>query len=321
MKNINQLIEEGTIQAINTVFETEDYDLFQNCPFNRDVFPDHLQKIMFNIQSKDLGEGAPIVVDKNYVIIDGQTRFEARKLLSKPIQFIQVEWLNLEEDIALLNISQKPWSHLDFLNSYSTLHLVKSKHEYENYTLLKDFMKKYALPIGVAIRVFQLRKNTALANRQFTTGNLTCPDIEKSEELIQFMQEAFAIINVTIKHYQQALWFIFENEDIDNALFLDCLRNRRNTFQPGLKSTKEYIRWFDDSIINGQTYSSFRKLNKTWKGTKPVNFITNLYEKNLKADRLRQLEEVNKGNYDQEQAKLKAKARRFFQEKENRKNN
>ena len=90
MRNINQLIEDGSIIEINRVFETEDYNLFQNCPFNRDVFPDHLQKIMFNIQSKDLGEGSPIVVDKNYVIIDGQTRFEARRLLSKPIQFIQV---------------------------------------------------------------------------------------------------------------------------------------------------------------------------------------------------------------------------------------
>ena len=316
MRNINQLIEDGSIIEINRVFETEDYNLFQNCPFNRDEFPDHLQKIMFNIQSKDLGEGAPIVVDKNYVIIDGQTRFEARRLLSKPIQFIQVEWLNLEEDIALLNISQKPWSHKDFLHNYSSLHLVKDKQEYENYTALKEFMKKYSLPIGLAIRVFQLRKDTNLANRLFTQGKLPCPDIEKAEELIQFMQEAFAIINVTRRSYQQALWFVFENKDIDNTLFLDCLRNRRNTFQPGLKSAKEYIRWFDDSIINGQTYTSFRKLNKTWVGTKPVNFITNLYERNLKEEKRAQLEKFRKNEYNTEQARLKAKAKRFFQEKE-----
>lgn len=39
MRNINQLIEDGSIIEINRVFETEDYNLFQNCPLIEMYFP------------------------------------------------------------------------------------------------------------------------------------------------------------------------------------------------------------------------------------------------------------------------------------------
>ena len=319
MDSIEKLLLTKVIKPINTVYETEEYSLFGDCPFNRDVFPDHLQKIMFNIHKKDLGEGAPIVVDKNYIIIDGQTRFEARRLLDKPIQFIQVAWLNLEEDIALLNISQRPWKPKDFLHNYSTLHQIKNRIEFENYSLLKDFMYKYSIELGYAIRVFQLRKDATSANIIFKDGKLLCPDINKSGELVQFMQEAFSIINIGTVPYQRALWYIFENKEIDNELFLDTMRDRKNTFRPGLKVAKEYVRWFDDSIINRQTYGKFRENNPHWEKEIPVNFIINDYENKIKAEKIKQLEWMRMIKKDEAQEKLRQKAKRFLQEKEHNK--
>ena len=52
MDSIEKLLLTKVIKPINTVYETEEYSLFGDCPFNRDVFPDHLQKIMFPNQNR-----------------------------------------------------------------------------------------------------------------------------------------------------------------------------------------------------------------------------------------------------------------------------
>ena len=65
---------------------TTNYDLFSFMPGNRDIAKKNM--LVKSIEKIDLTEYKPIIVNENYVIIDGQHRFMACKELEKPIYYI-----------------------------------------------------------------------------------------------------------------------------------------------------------------------------------------------------------------------------------------
>lgn len=79
---------------VNEIYETSDYDMFKLSKSNRNVA---YRKELFEEAKK--GFIAPIVVDKNMIVIDGQSRlFHARKA-EVPIKFFVDENIS-EKDIV-----------------------------------------------------------------------------------------------------------------------------------------------------------------------------------------------------------------------------
>jgi hypothetical protein len=97
------------------IYCTYNYDQFKFYPSNRP--PSHWPKIARSIEKRDLTRYIPILVDKNYYIIDGQGRYLACKKMGKPIYYIVGHDLT-EEDIIRLNINQTNWSNSDYLSFY-----------------------------------------------------------------------------------------------------------------------------------------------------------------------------------------------------------
>ena len=118
------------------VMKTNKYDMFSYIDGNRPVRPRHLKNIRRSIAIKQLP--VPIVVDDQYRICDGQHRYEACMSLEKPIYYIQVPEMTLE-DIQRLNADTKTWSHDDFLDSFCAL-------RYPEYLKFRDFKEEYGFP-------------------------------------------------------------------------------------------------------------------------------------------------------------------------------
>jgi len=70
------------------VKSTKDYDLFKMINYNREVMKPRIDKIVESI--KEYGFILPILVNKEFMIVDGQHRFEAAKKAGSEVSYIQL---------------------------------------------------------------------------------------------------------------------------------------------------------------------------------------------------------------------------------------
>lgn len=123
--------------AIPQIFTTRDYSLFKFYSSNRPA--EHWKTIAESIEQRDLTPYNPIIVSKDYYIIDGQNRFMACKSLGKPIFFTVANNAD-DKDIALLNAKQKNWALQDYLNFYCT-------HGFVDYIALDKIINETGLKL------------------------------------------------------------------------------------------------------------------------------------------------------------------------------
>ena len=106
--------------------ETKRYDLFGYIHNNRKIrFDNKFEMLCEQIQATN-GNTVPIIVDTNYLVIDGQHRLEACKKLNLPIAYRMVS-ADSERLMITLNRTQRPWSTDDFINKY----VKQGNHQYE----------------------------------------------------------------------------------------------------------------------------------------------------------------------------------------------
>lgn len=102
-----------TLKTVNYVYETEDLSIFKFTKFNRNVA---FRREMLE-QAKQ-GFLAPVIVNENMIVIDGQNRVYHAKLAEVPISYIVIPGLD-QDDIVRMNTTQKPWSLLNYIESYA----------------------------------------------------------------------------------------------------------------------------------------------------------------------------------------------------------
>lgn len=125
--------------------KTTDYSLFDTVGGNRDLNQTHIKRLVKSIRENNLLEQNPIIVDGDGKVIDGQHRLEAAKELQVPIYYLVVQDGGLQ-DVQRLNANMKPWTLVDYLNSYIKL-------QKQDYIILRDFQAKYKLSITQAIEL------------------------------------------------------------------------------------------------------------------------------------------------------------------------
>ena len=163
-----QEIKQNTMNLpVNEVYKTDDLEMFKFTKFNRDIlFTDEMLK-----QAKE-GFISPIIVNEYMVVIDGQHRLEHAKKAGVPIEYIIKPGLG-EHDIVRMNTTQRPWSLLNFIESYAN----QGSEQYVS--LLNLINKKYA---GTSVVISVGRNSTG------STKGLT--DLVKSGkfEFVNFEQ-------------------------------------------------------------------------------------------------------------------------------------
>lgn len=180
---------------------TNNADIFKSLPGNRQINWGHVAKLEKAMGEKDyLCSLHPILVNKNFEIIDGQHRLEALKRLKMPIYYLQGQDLRLE-DVQMLNAFSKNWTPHDFALSYAKLGFVE-------YVVYLDLLAKYRLGKNklkheaLLLYMTQSKSNT---NDDFRKGKLQLVD----ENLTRFILDQLLEVAASVGDDGRAMGKIF----------------------------------------------------------------------------------------------------------------
>ncbi len=139
---------------------TKEYKKFQVYTSNRSINEGLVKRLMESI--KDLGyiEGKPVIVDKNFTIIDGQHRYTACVRLDIPVHYIVTD-ADPQKAMIQLNAQQINWKVGDYIHNWADQGV-------KCYIHLLDFEKRRGL--GVSNAIYILFNQQADTNKKIKNG-------------------------------------------------------------------------------------------------------------------------------------------------------
>ena len=164
------------------VYKTKDHSIFKLMDDNRIVDDIHVRRLVNSFKQHYLI--APITVNENFEVIDGQHRLQACKETELPIYYIIIHGYSIKE-VQVLNTHQKNWTKADFLKMFVS-------QGREAYVTFQKFLDDFPeIDFSGMERIITLRQSQQLESRSITgkrqasakdfqEGRLKIPNIEKS---------------------------------------------------------------------------------------------------------------------------------------------
>lgn len=166
-------------KQVNQVYVTNDYTKFKTKDGNRSLNELHLKRLKSSVEDNDLLHANPILVNEQFEIIDGQHRFNVCESLCKPIYYIMVKGLGLQE-IQILNANAKNWKTEDYVSGYAKLGLPEYKY-------FETQMNK--MDIGVASLLAIFTGDNGNAQESLRNGTLTLPNKKRGEIIYTWIKD------------------------------------------------------------------------------------------------------------------------------------
>lgn len=228
---------------VNEVYKTDDLDIFKFTKFNRNIlFTDEMLK-----QAKE-GFISPIIVNEYMVVIDGQHRLEHAKKAGVPIEYIIKPGLG-EHDIVRMNTTQRPWSLLNFIESYAN----QGSEQYVS--LLNLINKKYA---GTSVVVGVARDTTSNQtglSKLVKSGEFEFVNFEQTLNFLKYYEKFRKETNTPKKtKVALALYALYRIEDFDEDRLIKKVLQKK--FDDDLRvkgydlteALKEFIDKYNDKL-------------------------------------------------------------------------
>jgi hypothetical protein len=239
------------------IYVTKDYSMFKKHENNRAIDRMNLKRIIFSIQSQNLLQFRPMVVDNQMRVIDGQHRLEAAKSLDVEIYY-QITDQGNSEEIILLNANQKNWNVDDYVNYHCA-------HGNENYLKLKKFATERNMTIYESLKF--LTGRDFKSQQKVKSGQYIFPDEERIAALDEKLKKLNEIIDL-LKRYiisnrnimksnnlKHALMMIFNNPNLDYNIFIEKLTYKAESLRVCTNS--------------GAYYALFRDIYN-WRNSNPI---------------------------------------------------
>jgi disulfide oxidoreductase YuzD/ribosomal protein S18 len=145
--------ENTTVQPVNVKIEySYDYEKFKLVGINRKTIKQHIVAISEAILYRNLLHLFPIIVNKNWEVMDGQHRLSSvkhiqiAKMFNLPIYYIMDENVTLD-DICMLNDNKINWKNIDYVNYYAAKGI-------KSYVILSKFMDEHnKIPLSTCIAI------------------------------------------------------------------------------------------------------------------------------------------------------------------------
>lgn len=177
MANNSNQVQKHT--EVNNVYKTNDYNLFKKINGNRAVNKLHLNRLIESMKEINLTHAVPIVVNKNFEIIDGQHRFDACVFLQIPIYYIIVQG-SLRE-VQILNQNAKNWKSEDYIQGYCDLN-------YNEYIWFFDFWKENKISCEIA-SIIATKSNGLKIASEIKSGRLKIKDKDAANILVNYFHK------------------------------------------------------------------------------------------------------------------------------------
>ena len=224
--------------------QTKNYSIFKFIEGNREkISESHVKKLVESIKMRNMLDKRPLLVTKNYEILDGQHRLIAAKQLNVPVYY-QIQEDSKTEDILLLNTVQK-WTMPDYFNYYVV-------NGYPNYIRLKEFMINNKLTLNLAYGIVCGR---GIVWKDFKEGKLVFDNNTVSSDLKMCRQTVDYICKMNGKsNYTASMKFwraflkLIKYEEFDYKKWMNNLERMISRVGPRT-SEEEYLKMFM-SIFN-----------------------------------------------------------------------
>lgn len=233
------------------IFETDDYSKFSTIVENREyhINRKHIKTIAASIEKHGFLPEKPLLVKdmgSTYVIIDGQHRLEAAKLMSSKVYY---QFTDLDaEDVTDLQIA-KSWNSKDYIHYYS-------KRGVQSYQVLERLCANYpTIGISTFIALFRGGSRPPGSMKEFRDGLLEIKYYEKAKRTIQLVSEI--VEKYPDKHFLYnrefliAMLLVTTTKDYNHKHFMDKLLTRNEAFYQSLTMEK-YLHMITD-IYNWKT--------------------------------------------------------------------
>jgi hypothetical protein len=233
-------------ESSTTIFWTDDYGVFSFLHGNRDIDQNKVKRICkANNDGINLFKVCPILVTRQYKIIDGQNRYVACKKLKQPIYFCYVDNFT-HYQIARMNQNNSAWRIKDFMNCYVDLGV-------ESYVRLKQFIDEYHISISAAIRLLEVGHFGAGGGvmEHFKEGSF---EIKQWNHAIHFAKMYLEYYDLSefckSRHFQLAIMTLQKSGNYDHDKVIAKLRKTKAVIEEK-SSTKEYISQLDTLYNKG----------------------------------------------------------------------
>lgn len=229
--------------------KTTDYGKFNAIKGNRAVDTAHVARIKNSILENNLLEFNPILVNNDFLVIDGQHRLMAAQELEVPIYYTIAD--GDLKTVQLINNNSKAWTLEDYVESYIEL-------GYQDYIKLKEFRDKWGISYTTAADIIGsiTRKTKNIKDGSFTVASVESGD----STMLWVMAFSDYTDSVTIKqrNFIAAVKILMETEQIT----LSGVQNKLKSIMKRIYrqvSIKEYLREIEKTL-NYRSRSNFIRL-------------------------------------------------------------
>jgi len=215
---------------MSIIEKTKEYSQFKILDGNRPIEKYHIKKLIKSIENDNRLNLHPIIVNKDFYVIDGQHRLEAAKSLGVEIFFIQSENIN-DLHVIECNVNQKSWEVENYIDYFAV------KERKAEYIQLKEMMKSSRLkPKALLTLILGVVSSNILDFLK--TGKFKFPQKDNSSDILCFYFDFLAyakdkrlkpISMFTNHNFTRAIRWIFMTSGFDASLFFKKLD----------------LRWFD----------------------------------------------------------------------------
>lgn len=206
--------------SMNKLYDTLDYDIFKFREDNRELDPNHVERVKFSLMKFNDLHLNPITVNDDMEVVNGQHRLAAAKALGLRVYYL-VDHDYDPEKMIVLNTVQKNWVMEDYLNYW----ISHGRTDYQN---LKDFVDDIGFPLAVMIT--WLAHHGGTNYKDFRTGNFkfevkenVLVSIFMAKKLFDKMKERnYKPIKIYKQHqFHVAMRKFFLNPLVDVGRFFD----------------------------------------------------------------------------------------------------
>lgn len=162
------------MESTNRVTYTKDLAKFKLISGNRPINPKHVDALIRSITERNLLEYAPIIVNAEFGIIEGQHRFKAAEYLGVGLYYLVVPDLSIK-DVQILNKNQKAWTMSDYLKSY-----VSQGHE--DYIAFDNLYQRHPFTVNSLLSVVSPSVSGGGQTKRFKSGLFKMPKITEAQE-------------------------------------------------------------------------------------------------------------------------------------------
>lgn len=215
---------------MSQINNTKDYSIFKKMDGNRPLDRFHLKKLSVAIERDNQLDVHPIIVNKDFYVIDGQHRLEAAKALGLDVFYIQSETVT---DIHVIdgNVNQKSFEVENYIDYFS----VKERNPI--YIELKSLLKTTGLKPKALLTLILGIVSPNILNF-LKTGKFQFPVQQDIKKIIDFYLNFLSYVKdkrikpigmFTNYNFTRALRWLYQTNLFDSSIFFKKLD----------------LRWFD----------------------------------------------------------------------------